>query len=88
MASLRAMPNFRVPRPCAGVETAECWALALSRKNGPSGMVLTRQGLPTVRVEHTDDNLSARGAYVLAEADGGDRQVTLFATGSEVQIAM
>ena len=88
MASLRAMPNFHVLRPCDGVETAECWALALSRKNGPSGMVLTRQGLPTVRVEHTDDNLSARGAYVLAEADGGDRQVTLLATGSEVQIAM
>jgi transketolase len=88
MASLRAMPNFHILRPCDGVETAECWALALSRKNGPSGMVLTRQGLPTVRVEHTDDNLSARGAYVLAEADGGDRQVTLLATGSEVQIAM
>jgi len=88
VASLRAMPNFHVFRPCDGVETAECWALALSRKNGPAGMVLTRQGLPTLRAEHTDDNLSARGGYVLAEAEGAERQVTLFATGSEVQIAM
>ncbi|MBT3307110.1 MAG: transketolase [Alphaproteobacteria bacterium] len=88
VASLRAMPNFHVYRPCDGVETAECWALALGRKDGPAGMVLTRQGLPTQRVEHTDENLSARGGYVLAEADGGDRQVTLFATGSEVSVAM
>ncbi|MBC8338427.1 MAG: transketolase [Alphaproteobacteria bacterium] len=88
VASLRAMPNLNVFRPCDGVEAAECWELALDRKDGPSGMVLTRQGLPTQRTEHTDENLSARGAYVLAEAEGGERQVTLFATGSEVSIAM
>ncbi|MDA1091241.1 MAG: transketolase [Proteobacteria bacterium] len=87
VASLRAMPNFNVFRPCDGVEAAECWALALTRQDGPSGMVLTRQGLPTLRTEHTDENLSARGGYVLAEADG-DRKATLFATGSEVSIAM
>ncbi len=88
LASLRAIPGFHVFRPCDGVETAECWALALQRKDGPAGMVLTRQGVPTLRLEHTDENLSARGAYVLAEAEGGDRQATLFSTGSEVSIAM
>ncbi|MCH8238119.1 MAG: transketolase, partial [Proteobacteria bacterium] len=88
VASLRAMPNFHVLRPCDGVETAECWALALSRQDGPSGLVLTRQGVPTLRLDHTDDNLSALGAYVLAEAEGGDRRATVLATGSEVSIAM
>ena len=90
LASLRAMPNFAVFRPCDAVETAECWELALQRENGPSGMVLTRQGLPTLRTTHQDANLSARGAYVLAEAAGGAaaRRVTLLATGSEVSLAM
>jgi len=88
LASLRAIPNFQVLRPADGVETAECWALALERKDGPSGLMLTRQGVPTLRLDHTDDNLSARGAYVLAEAEGGDRRATVLATGSEVSIAM
>ena len=90
LASLRSLPNFNVFRPCDGVETAECWALALSFADTPSGMVLTRQGVPTLRAEHTDENLCARGAYVLAEADGGagNRLATLIATGSEVSIAM
>jgi len=88
VASLRATPNFKVFRPCDGVETAECWALALQNQDGPSAMVLTRQGLPTQRTEHTDENLSARGGYIMADAEGGDRKVTLFATGSEVSIAM
>ena len=87
LAMLRALPNFKVYRPCDPVETAECWALALQDTDGPSGMVLTRQGVPTQRTSHTDDNLCAKGAYVLAEAVEG-RQVTLFATGSEVSIAM
>jgi transketolase len=90
LASLRALPNFRVFRPCDPVETAECWELALQREDGPSGLVLTRQGLPTLRAAHQDANLSARGAYMLAEAAGGAgaRRVTLLATGSEVSIAM
>ncbi|MGB0671717.1 MAG: transketolase-like TK C-terminal-containing protein, partial [Rhodospirillales bacterium] len=87
LASLRSLPNFTVYRPADAVEAAECWALALKDKSGPSGMVLSRQGLPTVRVAHTDDNLCARGGYVLAEADG-ERQVTIIATGSEVAIAL
>ncbi len=88
LASLRAIPNFQVFRPADGVETAECWAMALERKDGPSGLVLTRQGVSTLRLDHTDDNLSARGAYVLAESEGGDRRATVLATGSEVSIAM
>ncbi len=88
LASLRAIPGFHVFRPCDGVETAECWALALERRDGPAGMILTRQGMPTLRLEHTDDNLSARGAYVLAKAGGGKRRATLLATGSEVSVAM
>jgi transketolase len=87
LATLRALPNFNVYRPADAIETAECWALALQDATGPSGIVLSRQGLPTLRREHTPDNVSARGAYVLAEADG-DREVTLLATGSEVTVAL
>jgi len=87
VASLRAMPNVNVYRPADAVETAECWALALQSTGTPSVLALTRQGLPTVRNEHTDDNLSARGAYVLAPSDG-ERAATILATGSEVEIAM
>jgi len=88
LATLRATPNFTLFRPCDAVETAECWAHALTHRSGPSGMVLSRQGLPAQRTEHTDENLSARGAYVLAEAEGGDRIATILATGSEVSVAM
>ncbi len=88
LASLRAIPNFNVFRPCDPVEVAECWSIAVSSNSTPSGMVLTRQGLPTLRTEHTDENLSARGGYVIAEAEGGERKVTIMATGSEVSLAM
>ena len=87
LATLRALPNFKVYRPADAVETAECWALALQDDAGPSGVVLSRQGLPALRPEHKADNVCAKGAYVLAEAEG-DRQVTLLATGSEVAVAM
>ncbi|MDA0238681.1 MAG: transketolase [Proteobacteria bacterium] len=87
LAALRAIPGLHVFRPADAVETAECWALALTRRDGPSAMALTRQGVPTLRDEAAE-NSSARGAYVLAEADGGARQVTLLATGSEVSMAM
>ncbi len=87
---LRAMPNFNVFRPCDVMETAECWEIALQSKSTPSGMVLTRQGLSPQRKTHKKENMSARGAYVLAEGKGGasKRKVTLMATGSEVEIAM
>jgi len=87
LAALRAIPGLRVYRPGDPVETAECWELALSSPKVPSVIALTRQGLPTLRRD-TQENRSARGGYVLAEADGGPRAVTLVATGSEVSIAM
>ena len=87
LASLRAIPNLLGFRPADTVETAECWALALANADRPSILALTRQALPTVRTEHTDENLSARGGYVLAPSSA-PRQVTLIATGSEIEIAL
>ena len=87
LAMLRATPNCRVFRPADTVETAEAWELALSTTTTPSVLSLTRQGLPTVRTEHKMKNLTAQGAYVLAEADG-KRQAILMATGSEVSLAL
>ena len=87
LAALRAIPNLLVLRPGDAVETAECWQLALERVDGPSVLALTRQNLPTLRTEHTAENRSARGAYVLLEAEG-ERKVTLLATGSEVSLAV
>jgi transketolase len=87
LAALRAIPNLLVMRPADAVETAECWEIALKEKTRPTVMALSRQNLPTVRIEHTDRNLSARGAYLLKESDG-PAQVTFLATGSEVEIAL
>ncbi len=87
LAALRAIPNLYVMRPCDTVETAECWQVALNATKTPSVLALTRQALPTLRATHTDDNLSAKGGYVLAEAEG-KRQATIIATGSEVSLAM
>ncbi|HEV7370923.1 transketolase [Arenibaculum sp.] len=87
VAALRAIPNLLVFRPADAVETAECWQIALETADRPSLLALTRQNVPTVRTEHARENLSARGAYVLRPAEGG-RKVTLFATGSEVSIAV
>ena len=87
LAALRAMPQLNVFRPADAVETAECWQIALENRHAPSILALTRQPLPLLRTEAHGENLSAKGAYVLAEADG-TRQVTLLATGSEVAIAM
>ena len=88
LASLRAMPNMLVLRPADAVEAAECWEIAFEHRDGPSTLVFARQALPHVRRMHTSANLSRRGAYVLAEADGGTREVTLLATGSEVALAL
>lgn len=87
LASLRAIPNLLVLRPACGVETAECWAIALEHAGSPSVIALTRQAVPNLRTSATDENLSAKGAYVLREASG-KRDVTLLATGSEVGVAM
>jgi transketolase len=87
LAALRAIPNLHVMRPADSVECAECWELALLAKDRPVIMALTRQGLPLLRTTPTEENLSAKGAYVLIEPDGG-RDVTLLATGSEVSLAV
>jgi transketolase len=87
LASLRAMPNLNVYRPCDAVETAECWQLSLESEKNPSILALTRQGVPLQRTEFTEDNKCAKGAYILAESDG-ELQTTIFATGSEVEIAI
>ncbi len=87
LAMLRATPNINVFRPADAVETAEAWELALSSEKTPTVLALTRQGLPTLRTEHKTKNLSAQGAYILAEAEG-KRRAILLATGSEVEIAM
>lgn len=86
LASLRAIPNLLVFRPADAVEVAECWMLALSSKNSPSLLALTRQKLPSLR-EDISQNLSAYGAYVLKESTD-TRKVTLLATGSEVEISL
>lgn len=88
LAMLRATPNFNVYRPADAMETAECWELALDDRDTPSGIALSRQTLPALRKEYNQENLSARGAYVLAKADKVPRKVTLLATGSEVSLAM
>jgi transketolase len=86
LASLRAMPGVLMFRPADAMETAECWELAIRKADGPSLIALSRQALPEMRFD-TGENRSARGGYVLAEAEG-PRQATLIATGSEVAIAM
>ena len=87
LAISRATPNTWVFRPADTIETAEAWELALTAKETPSVLSLTRQNVPTVRTSHTGKNLTAQGAYVLADAEG-KRQAILLATGSEVSVAM
>jgi transketolase len=85
---LRAIPNLLVFRPADRTETLECWQLALNAKTSPSVLALTRQNLPSVRHDFRPENLSAAGAYELAPADGGPAKVSIFASGSEVSIAL
>lgn len=87
LAISRATPNTYVFRPADTIETAEAWEIALSTKKTPSVLSLTRQGLPTVRTEHKNTNLTEKGAYTLVDAEG-KRQVILIATGSEVSVAL
>ena len=87
LAALRAIPNMRVFRPCDAVEVTECWELALNRVDGPTVLALTRQNLPQLRTSAPNDNPCAHGAYELVAAHG-DAKVSLFASGSEVEIAV
>ena len=87
LAALRAIPNLNVFRPADPIETAECWELALTAPCTPSILALTRQGVPALR-KGGAENACAKGAYVLEEAPGGQRAVTILASGSEVALAM
>ncbi len=87
LSALRAIPNMRVLRPCDAVEVAECWELALNRTNGPTVLVLTRQNLPQLRTTAPAENPCSQGGYELVAAQGAAR-VSLFASGSEVEIAV
>ncbi|WP_304619298.1 transketolase [Paracoccus sediminilitoris] len=87
LAICRATPNTLVLRPCDQIETAEAWEIALSQDSTPSVLALSRQNLPTLR-QDGGENLTAKGAYILREAVGGEPKAVLMATGSEVEIAV
>ncbi len=87
VASLRMIPNLLVFRPADGVETAEAWDVAINTTTGPSLIALTRQNLAPARKTHTDENLVAKGGYVLSPATKPEK-VVLCATGSEIEIAL
>jgi transketolase len=87
LSALRAIPNMRVLRPCDAVEVAECWELALNRVDGPTVLALTRQNLPQLRTSAPNDNPCAQGGYELVAAQS-EAKVSLFASGSEVEIAV
>jgi transketolase len=86
LAALRAIPDMQVLRPADAVETLECWQIALETPTGPSILALSRQNLPALRTTHVEENLSARGAYVIAGDDDAD--AVIFATGSEVSLGV
>lgn len=88
LAALRAIPQLGVYRPGDPVETAECWELILDQPRQAAVIALSRQPMPLLRSDAGTENKSARGAYVLLEAEGGDRKLTLMATGSELQLAV
>ena len=91
LAALRAIPNLNVFRPCDAVETLECWQLALEARDRPSVMALTRQNLPQLRRTLDERNKCVAGAYEISKAEGKAQekvQVSIFATGSEVSIAV
>ena len=87
LAALRAMPNLLVLRPADAIETAECWQIALGHKEGPVLLALTRQNLKPARTEAGKENLCGRGAYEIAAAEG-EAKISLFASGSEIEIAL
>jgi transketolase len=87
LASLRAMPNFYIWRPADSIETVECWQAALEREHSPSILALTRQSMPAVRLTHVAENLCARGGYEVSPSSG-EAQVSIFASGSEVSMAV
>ena len=87
LAAMRAIPGLHVMRPADAIETAECWEIALATRDHPSLLALTRQALPALRLEESSHNPCARGAYELGPAEGAS-QAVIFASGSEVHLAM
>ena len=88
VASLRLIPNMSLWRPCDAVETAVAWRYGIERQDGPTSLALSRQNLPhQVRDASTLENMT-RGGYVLLDSEGGEPEVILIATGSEVALAM
>jgi transketolase len=88
LAALRAIPHLAVFRPGDPIETAECWEAILDAPRRAALIALSRQPMPLLRREDGTENLSAKGAYVLLEAEGGERRLTLLATGSELHLAV
>lgn len=88
LAALRAIPNLNVFRPCDAVEAIECWELALRAAETPSVLALTRQNLPQLRTSYITENLCAGGAYEILPVEGDNVDVSIFASGSEVAIAV
>jgi transketolase len=85
---LRAIPQLAVYRPGDPIETAECWEAILDAPRRAALIALSRQPMPLLRREMSSENLCARGGYVLQEAEGGARRLTIMATGSELQLAV
>ncbi len=88
LAALRAIPHLAVFRPGDPIETAECWEAILDAPRRAALIALSRQPMPLLRRANDGENRSAKGAYVLAEAEGGPRRLTLLATGSELHLAV
>jgi transketolase len=88
LAALRAIPHLAVYRPGDPVETAECWELILDAPRQAALIALSRQPMPLLRCDPGNENKSARGAYVLLEAEGGERKLSIFSTGSELHLAV
>jgi len=89
LASLRAMPNMTVIRPADGAETVEAWKIAVSHKNGPTALVLTRQKLPVIdRKKYAKADGVLKGAYILKRESGDKANLIIIATGSEVSISL
>lgn len=89
LASLRSIPNLTVLRPADMVETIESWEIAISNKNSPTALILSRQDLPKIRDFNLEQNLASKGAYIVKDYLGNIKnKVTIFSTGSEVSIAI
>src|SRR5258708_19142748 len=88
LAALRAIPHLAVYRPGDPVETAECWESILDTPRHAALLALSRQPMPLLRRDPGNENRSARGGYVLQEAEGGERKLTILSTGSELHLAV